>query len=626
MSKIPTFTDFLNEDLRNWFGKGKQGGVGGGGWDRYNTKGERIGKCGDADDRGGEGEGKPKCLSTQKANQLRAQGGKQAIANAVKRKKEADPVTDRPGTGNTPKMVSNRIKEENEPTNPSLWSKAKSMARSKFDVYPSAYANGWAAKWYKDHGGGWRTKKNEQVQTSTPADREWGTDSLVAIYKHDTPGETHEAWEKNPNCQQCKHKLSPAELKRGDRVCAACVKQNKGRVWGKDSDDDYEEQMDLVPMRSEPIRESTSVPFHVHGVTSPLSVAIVKDVLDGRTIFRVFSGTEKIGYAKLSSDRTHVTDIDVHPKWQRKGIATALYNFIEKHLGRGLKPSPMYQTPAGKAFWMSRSHHDEQMDLVPMRSVNEGIGRGSWRPLGPATLGQRGRHQAGLPRFAKPKSDPSVCDVCGKPAMYRADKLGFCQQHRANAIKIMSKNLDHKITKFMSKYSEDTSMSLPSFKQFVAEQSHANTLREKFFDGFEGHGHDGWTEVWIDPTTGEVADASRKTLWQVARGKFPIPPDRAYRCRAWVTSKHVFVWDAEADNHMDVEAFVQRSAREQKLSMDFSHAIPLDLYYWPNAKKLGIRVSDWSAGGHVDVMTAVATLQKHPWIKGNSAFKNIIPV
>jgi hypothetical protein len=23
-------------------------------------------------------------------------------------------------------------------------------------VYPSAYANGWAAKWYKSHGGGWK--------------------------------------------------------------------------------------------------------------------------------------------------------------------------------------------------------------------------------------------------------------------------------------------------------------------------------------------------------------------------------------------------------------------------------------------------------------------------------------
>ena len=38
----------LHEDLRAWFGKGKKGGAGGGGWDRYNTKGERIGKCGDA--------------------------------------------------------------------------------------------------------------------------------------------------------------------------------------------------------------------------------------------------------------------------------------------------------------------------------------------------------------------------------------------------------------------------------------------------------------------------------------------------------------------------------------------------------------------------------------------------
>ena len=43
-----------------------------------------------------------------------------------------------------------------KPTNPSLWSRAKSLARQKFDVYPSAYANAWAAKWYKSKGGGWR--------------------------------------------------------------------------------------------------------------------------------------------------------------------------------------------------------------------------------------------------------------------------------------------------------------------------------------------------------------------------------------------------------------------------------------------------------------------------------------
>ena len=49
------------------------------------------------------------------------------------------------------------LEEKNKPTNPELWARAVSMARSKFDVYPSAYANAWAVKKYKSMGGGWRT-------------------------------------------------------------------------------------------------------------------------------------------------------------------------------------------------------------------------------------------------------------------------------------------------------------------------------------------------------------------------------------------------------------------------------------------------------------------------------------
>jgi hypothetical protein len=91
------------EDLRKWFGTGGEGGVGGGGWDRYNTKGERIGKCARE-----PGEGKPKCLSKEKASKM----SKDEIAAAVRRKRKADPVADRPGKGGKPKMVSNKIKEE----------------------------------------------------------------------------------------------------------------------------------------------------------------------------------------------------------------------------------------------------------------------------------------------------------------------------------------------------------------------------------------------------------------------------------------------------------------------------------------------------------------------------------
>ena len=168
----------VSEDLRKWFGSGPKGGKGGGGWDRYNTKGERIGKCARE-----PGEGKPKCLSNEKAAKM----SKAERAASVRRKRRQDPVADRSGKGGKPIMTSNKIKEssspmvrqilekieceqewilveKNVPTNPSLWSKFKSQARAKFDVYPSAYANGWAAKKYKAAGGSWKTATSESVE------------------------------------------------------------------------------------------------------------------------------------------------------------------------------------------------------------------------------------------------------------------------------------------------------------------------------------------------------------------------------------------------------------------------------------------------------------------------------
>lgn len=53
-------------------------------------------------------------------------------------------------------MVEQMASGGNVPTNPALWSRAKAAAKSKYDVYPSAYANGFAAKWYKEKGGGWK--------------------------------------------------------------------------------------------------------------------------------------------------------------------------------------------------------------------------------------------------------------------------------------------------------------------------------------------------------------------------------------------------------------------------------------------------------------------------------------
>jgi hypothetical protein len=59
---------------------------------------------------------------------------------------------------------------KNVPTNPTLWEQAKAKAKAKFSVYPSAYANGWAAKWYKSQGGGW---KSESDSSSSSKESTW---------------------------------------------------------------------------------------------------------------------------------------------------------------------------------------------------------------------------------------------------------------------------------------------------------------------------------------------------------------------------------------------------------------------------------------------------------------------
>ena len=101
--KADESVEAVEEDLKAWFGKGKKGGAGGGGWDRYNSKGERVGKCGD-----GKGKGKPKCLSKSKAASLRNSGGKKAIGAAVKKKRRNDPNKNRKGKA---KNVSNKTNE-----------------------------------------------------------------------------------------------------------------------------------------------------------------------------------------------------------------------------------------------------------------------------------------------------------------------------------------------------------------------------------------------------------------------------------------------------------------------------------------------------------------------------------
>ena len=180
------FKSFVAEDLRKWFSKTDPEG----GWKRINSKGEAIGPCARE-----PGEPKPKCMSNEK----RASLSKKERASAVAAKRKHDPNPERKGE---PINVSNfgkgkisedmkKLDEKNVPTSPEKWAQAKAQAKAKFDVYPSAYANGWASKKYKEMGGGWKSV-DEKVEVmsfkSFVAERCWAGHKPVPGKKPYSPG------------------------------------------------------------------------------------------------------------------------------------------------------------------------------------------------------------------------------------------------------------------------------------------------------------------------------------------------------------------------------------------------------------------------------------------------------
>jgi hypothetical protein len=105
-------------------------------WDGYKAVGSKM----------KNGKKVPNCVPTNEAKNPAQQA---AIAINMKKK------------GKTPKNESYEEIDESKncPTDPGKWAASKAAAKAKFDVYPSAYANGWAAKNYKSKGGGWRKCK-----------------------------------------------------------------------------------------------------------------------------------------------------------------------------------------------------------------------------------------------------------------------------------------------------------------------------------------------------------------------------------------------------------------------------------------------------------------------------------
>lgn len=150
--------DPLNEDLRKWF-KEK--------WVRFGPDGKIRGDCA----RGSESEGKPKCLPQSKAHAL----GKKGRAAAAAKKRREDPNPERRGAA---KNVATKVREqgvaEAQPC-PECGGPAYSdrilaekqdacyhKVRSRYKVWPSAYASGALVQCRKKGAANWGNKKNKE--------------------------------------------------------------------------------------------------------------------------------------------------------------------------------------------------------------------------------------------------------------------------------------------------------------------------------------------------------------------------------------------------------------------------------------------------------------------------------
>jgi hypothetical protein len=177
---------YKNSGLGKWFHDESSNSTPG--WERYDSQGNVSGECGDAK----KGEAYSACLSKQKAAKL----GKEGRASFVKRKRATQSKAGRgkKGSGKKGKKpvfvktgaskmeecvqcqnqydVINFITEgldllfegKNKPKQPKKWNSCIAAAKKKFDVYPSAYANAWAAKCYKGKGGGWKKTVKEETE------------------------------------------------------------------------------------------------------------------------------------------------------------------------------------------------------------------------------------------------------------------------------------------------------------------------------------------------------------------------------------------------------------------------------------------------------------------------------
>ncbi len=141
------------------------------------------------------------------------------------------------------------------------------------------------------------------------------------------------------------------------------------------------------------IRRKTKSNPTDHDLISKLEVK--KDFPPYGVKYEVYLGKRRIAFADIDHGSTEISLVQVNEGYKLRGVATFLYDHIEKDLGRKLKPSEAL-IEDGEAFWKARNRrrsnpnnnkikNKTMPDMVKLIRVKGTSGRGgdkggeSWR-------------------------------------------------------------------------------------------------------------------------------------------------------------------------------------------------------------------------------------------------------
>lgn len=84
--------------------------------------------------------------------------------------------------------------------------------------------------------------------------------------------------------------------------------------------------------------------------------------------YTIYYDDNEIGYVFLKKNLKEVKQIFIYPQFQRKGVGSYVYNYIENDMGIKLKPSND-QSMKGKLFWKNRSKRKNPTDYKLLDNI-----------------------------------------------------------------------------------------------------------------------------------------------------------------------------------------------------------------------------------------------------------------